>query len=354
MSATVRSAVPAAAPRAAAPLPARLRIGTRRSALAMTQTRWLADRLSGSLLRAGHEIEVELVEVTSQGDVTKAPLSSLGGSGVFVSALREALLDGRIDLAVHSLKDMPTAEAHGLTIAAIPVREDPSDVLVSRDRLTLAQLPGGSRIGTGSPRRAAQLRALGYGLEIADIRGNVDTRLRMVAEGVLDGVLLAHAGLLRLGLESQVTQVLDSALMLPAPGQGALAAEARADDLAVLAALAGVDDRATRACVLAERALLARLEAGCAAPVGALAVIDHEQMWLQAVAGALDGSVMLRRSAALPCPGGSAGIDLAASVALGESLADELLMSGAAGLMPGGAPSSSTSNSSAPAREGEP
>ena len=335
-------------------LPTRLRIGTRRSALAITQTRWLADRITASLKEAGHPVSVELVEVTSEGDVSTAPLSSLGGSGVFVSSLREALLDGRIDLAVHSLKDMPTAPAQGLTIAAIPVREDPRDVLVAGHGRTVSQLPRGARIGTGSPRRAAQLRALRLGLDVVDIRGNVDTRLRKVADGTVDGVLLARAGLLRLGRDHEVTEILDPELMLPAPGQGALAAEARADDVPVLTALATVDDPLTHACVAAERVLLARLEAGCAAPIGALAVTDGGgggQLVLQAVAGAVDGSVMLRRSARAPYPGVTS--DLSAAIALGESLAADLLNAGAASLIPGGAPSSIPCDSSPPAREGE-
>jgi hydroxymethylbilane synthase len=237
-------------------------------------------------------------------------------------------------------------------------------VLVARDGRSLAQLPPGSRIGTGSPRRAAQLRALGLGLEVVDIRGNVDTRVRMVSDGVVDGVLLARAGLLRLGRGAEVTQVLDTSLMLPAPGQGALAAEARADDLAVLAALACVDDLVTRACVTAERALLARLEAGCAAPVGALAAVrDGDRLVLEAAVGAVDGSIMLRRSAAIPfasrsAPGASAGTASAEApsteaVALGEALAGDLLAGGAASLIPDGL-ASGRADPSAPAREGEP
>src|SRR5207342_2774219 len=202
-----------------------IRLGTRASLLALTQSRWVAERLSVAVGR-----EVELVEVTTTGDRDDAPLAQLGGTGVFVSALREALLDGRIDIAVHSLKDLPTQPAAGLALAAVPVREDPRDVVVARDGLTLGELPAGSRVGTGSPRRVAQLLALGLGLEVVGVRGNVDTRIAKVHSGEYDAVLLARAGLARIGRLEEVTEVLDPLQMLPAPGQGALAVECRAED----------------------------------------------------------------------------------------------------------------------------
>ena len=202
-----------------------IRLGTRASVLATTQSRWVGERLTAALGR-----EVELVEITTEGDRVAQPMAELGGTGVFVSALREALLDGRIDVAVHSLKDLPTQPAAGIALAAVPLREDPRDVVVARDGLTLGELPAGSRIGTGSPRRAAQLHALGLGLEIADIRGNVDTRIRKVREGVYDAVVIARAGLARLGRLDEATEVLDPLQMLPAPGQGALAVETRGGD----------------------------------------------------------------------------------------------------------------------------
>jgi hydroxymethylbilane synthase len=270
---------------------------------------------------------------------------------VFVSRLREALVAGEVDLAVHSLKDLPTSPAPGLVLAAVPPREDPRDVLVAREGLRLAELPAGSRIGTGSPRRAAQLRALGLGLEVVDVRGNVDTRLRLVADGRLDAVVLARAGLARLGRADEATEVLDTLLMLPAPGQGALAVECRdparpgvgADrrlaDEAVLAALRPLDDRATRAAVTAERRLLAALEAGCAAPLGALAeVVDGDcgpELSVRAVAAAVDGSVTLRRSLTGP-------VDDAEG--LGNALAALLVEDGAGALVP------STSRSPAPGK----
>jgi hydroxymethylbilane synthase len=309
----------------------RLRLGTRRSTLATVQSRWVADRVEAAGAAAGLPLTVELVELNSHGDASTAPLASFGGVGVFVTRLREALLSGEVDLAVHSLKDLPTAPTTGLLLAAVPPREDPRDVLVARDGLTLAELPLGARLGTGSPRRAAQLRALGLGLEVVDVRGNVDSRLRFVAEGRLDGVVVARAGLLRLGRAAEATEVLDPLIMLPAPGQGALAVECRdsAGDEAVAAVLARLDDRPTRAAVSAERALLAALEAGCAAPLGALADVvegeDGEELFLRTVVASTDGTVCVRRSTTGP-------VDAAEQ--LGKELAVQLLEEGIADLMP--------------------
>jgi hydroxymethylbilane synthase len=295
-----------------------IRLGTRASALATTQSRWVAERLTAELGRA-----VELVEITTEGDRVSAPLAQLGGTGVFVSALREALLDGRIDVAVHSLKDLPTAPAPGIALAAVPVREDPRDVVVARDGLTLGELPAGSRVGTGSPRRAAQLHALGLGLEIVEIRGNVDTRIRKVREGAYDAVILARAGLARLDRLDEVTEVLDPLQMLPAPGQGALAVETReGDDL--LTELAALDDVRTRAAVTAERAVLARLEGGCSAPIGVLAEVaegdDGDELWVRATALSPDGTLAVRMSATGD-PADAAGV--------GERLAGLMLDEGA-------------------------
>ena len=272
-----------------------IRLGTRASVLAVAQSRWVGDRLSEALGR-----EVELVEVTTEGDRDPQPLAQLGGTGVFVSALREALLDERIDVAVHSLKDLPTQPAPGIALAAVPMREDPRDVVVARDGLTLAELPVHSRVGTGSPRRAAQVRALGLGLVIADIRGNVDTRIRKVREGVYDAIVLARAGLARIGRLDEATEVLDPLQMLPAPGQGALAVETReGDDLTQ--AVAVLDDARSRAAVTAERAVLATLEGGCAAPIGVLAEVvegeEGEELWVRAAALSPDGTLAVRMSA---------------------------------------------------------
>jgi hydroxymethylbilane synthase len=301
-----------------------LRVGTRASLLARTQSGLVADLLAERLGR-----EVELVEVTTEGDVNRAPLASFGGVGVFVGALRQALLDGQVDVAVHSLKDLPTGPAEGISLAAVPLREDPRDAVVARDGMTLGELPVGSTVGTGSPRRAAQLHALGLGLDVRAIRGNVDTRIRKVTDGDLDAVVLARAGLARIGRVDEATEVLDPLQMLPAPGQGALAVECRSDDTETCDAVATVlDDPATRAAVTAERSLLATLEAGCSAPVGALAEVvegeDGEELWLRAVELSLDGAVDVRRSASGP-------VDPADR--LGRELAEEMLQEGVAELM---------------------
>ncbi|MGY4767093.1 hydroxymethylbilane synthase [Kribbella sp. CWNU-51] len=290
-----------------------IRLGTRRSALATAQATLVAD----ALRNLGHEVEV--VPIMTTGDADKvAPVEQIGGTGIYVSALRDALLADEIDIAVHSLKDLPTGPVDGLAIGAIPVREDPRDVLVARDGLTLGELPAGALVGTGAPRRVAQLEALGLGLECTGIRGNVDTRIAMVADGKLDAVVLARAGLSRLGRLAEVTETLDPIQVLPSPGQGALGIECRADDTEVLAALAPLDDPATRAAVTAERQLLATLEAGCTAPVGALAeVVDGEdgpELWLRGALGQDDGVRRLSANGPVDDP-----------VSLGKALANELL-----------------------------
>jgi hydroxymethylbilane synthase len=300
-----------------------LLLGTRRSALATAQSRRVADAVTAAGGRP-----VELVEITTYGDTSREALATIGGTGVFVTALRDALLRGTVDIAVHSLKDLPTADPEGLVLAAVPQREDPRDALVARDGLTLGELPAGSRVGTGSPRRAALLRALGFDLDVVAIRGNVDTRLRMVSEGHLDAVVLARAGLARLGRQDEATEVLDPIQMLPAPGQGALAVECRADDADTRNLLAGLDDPMTRAAVTAERTLLAALEAGCSAPVGALAEVGEgeqgPELYLRGVVAAVDGSANVRLSATGP-------LDDAAGI--GRRLAAELFAEGAADLI---------------------
>jgi hydroxymethylbilane synthase len=299
-----------------------LRLGTRASALATTQSGLVAD-----LVRAQLGREVELVEITTEGDASSAPLAQLGGTGVFVSALRDALLDGRIDLAVHSLKDLPTGAHAGITLAAVPTREDPRDVVVARDGLTLGELPSGSRVGTGSPRRVSQLHALGLGLDVAGIRGNVDTRIGKVRSGEYDAVVLARAGLARLDRIEEATEVLDPLQMLPAPGQGALAVECRSGDHDLVAELAALEDPRSRASVDAERAVLATLEGGCSAPVGALAEVvegeDGEELWVRAIALSHDGGLAVRMSAS-GSPADATGV--------GTRLAGEMLADGAAEL----------------------
>lgn len=300
-----------------------LRVGTRASLLARTQAQAVADRLAAAV-----NAPVRLVPITTEGDVSSRPLTDFGGSGVFVSGLRDALRRGEVDLAVHSLKDLPTDPDDDVLLAAVPAREDPRDVVVARDGLTLAGLPAGARIGTGSPRRAAQIHALGLGLEVVGIRGNVDTRIAKVAAGEVDAVVLARAGLARLGRLDDITEVLDPLQMLPAPGQGALACECRSDAGEVATLVRTVlDDPVARTAVTAERALLNRLEAGCTAPVGALADValgdEGEEIWLRAVVAHLSGSPLIRMSAT-GSPDDAAGV--------GGRLAAEMLSRGAAEL----------------------
>ncbi|WP_248962253.1 hydroxymethylbilane synthase [Sphaerisporangium perillae] len=294
-----------------------LRLGTRRSLMATTQSRQVADRLTGLTGRP-----VELVGVTTFGDVTKTHLAQLGGTGVFVSALRDKLIEGEIDFAVHSLKDLPTAPDPRVVIAAIPPRDDPRDALVGS--LKLADLPSGALVGTGSPRRVAQLRALRPDLSYVPIRGNADTRIGKVASGELRAVVLAAAGLGRLGRDAEISQLFDVTEMLPAPGQGALAVECRAGDTALIDLLAVLDDPRTRAAVTAERAVLATLEAGCSAPVGAYAADDGHILNLTATVVAIDGTRSVRKS--------TAGEPWAA-MELGRDLATAMIAEGAGTLM---------------------
>jgi hydroxymethylbilane synthase len=291
-----------------------LRVGTRRSALARAQT---------DLVVAGLALPVEVVPITTRGDRSSALLDVIGGTGVFVSALREALLSGEIDVAVHSAKDLPVAPAEGIALGAVPGRDDPRDALVARDGCTLAQLPPGARIGTGSPRRAAQLRAARSDVTVVPVRGNVDTRVARVGRE-LDAVVLAVAGLRRLGRSEVITELLDPATFVPAPAQGALAVECRASDAPTLAALAALDDPHARAATTAERSLLAALEAGCSAPIGALATVCAEQLVLHAVVTASDGSRAVR---------GSLTGEITDPDGLGRHLAGQLITAGAEKMM---------------------
>jgi hydroxymethylbilane synthase len=306
-----------------------IRIGTRGSLLATTQAGVIRDAL------AAHGHPAELVIISTEGDRSAEPIATIG-VGVFTAALREAILEGRVDAAVHSHKDLPTADDPRFTVAAIPPREDPRDAVVARDGLVLAELPTGSVVGTSSPRRAAQLRALGLGLEIRPLRGNLDTRLNRVSSGDLDAIVVARAGLARLGRLDAVTETLEPVQMLSAPAQGALAVECRAGDTGLAALLAELDDADTRAAVAAERALLAELEAGCSAPVGAIAEVvesideddSHvfEELSLRSCVAALDGSDVIRAS-------GIGSPDRARE--LGLSVAEELFALGARELMSG-------------------
>jgi hydroxymethylbilane synthase len=270
---------------------ATLRIGTRGSALALAQTQTMANALA-----AKTGATVEIITVRTEGDVSTQSLSTLGGTGVFAAALRDALLAGECDVVVHSLKDLPTAPVAGLVIGAIPKRADARDALCARDGLTLETLPEGARVGTGSPRRAAQLRARRPDIDVVDIRGNVDTRLRHVAEGTLDAVVLAAAGLGRLGRLDAVTEFLEVDAWPSAPGQGALALEVRAGEEKLVSAL---NHATTRILVEAERHVLGLLEAGCAAPIGAHAMIDDGLLFLDARVYRPDGTEKLTSSHAL-------------------------------------------------------
>jgi len=346
--------MPAISDPADAPL---VRLGTRSSLLALTQSRLVAQALQEAHAAAhpgGPALHVELVQISTEGDRNLAPLDQLGGTGVFVTAVRAALLDGRCDVAVHSLKDLPTGAATGLAAPVVPPRADPRDALCARDGLDLAGLPEGAVVGTGSPRRRAALLAARSDLQVVGLRGNVDSRLARVGAD-LDAVVLALAGLARIDRSDAATELLDPAAFPPAPGQGALAVEVRADldPTGPLAqALVAIDDPASRLAVVAERAVLARLEAGCSAPVGALGVVRDGRLTLTASAFAADGGTRLDAHGEVPVSsskfvaddGVSAGsvADGAAStgdvsddglaVELGTRLADELLERGARGL----------------------
>jgi hydroxymethylbilane synthase len=291
-----------------------LRLGTRKSPMAMVQSLQVAGMLTE---RTGRQ--VELTQITTFGDASRAQLAQIGGTGVFVSGLRSGLLAGDIDFAVHSLKDLPTGAAEGIALAAVVVRDDPRDALAARDGAKLADLPAGARIGTGSPRRAAQLLLMRPDLRPVPVRGNAGTRLSKIASGEVDAVILAYAGLARIGRLDAVSQVFEPDEMLPAPGQGALAVECLAgrDDLAAL--LASVDDPASRAATTAERSVLAALQAGCSSPIGAYAA-GTEELRLRAVVVAADGGMALRASADGP---------VSEAERLGREVAAELLRSGA-------------------------
>ncbi|NLU64631.1 hydroxymethylbilane synthase [Rhodococcus sp. HNM0563] len=275
-----------------------LRIGTRGSVLATTQAGTVRD----ALIAAGHP--AELVVITTKGDITPGPVQRIG-VGVFTAELREALLAGEVDVAVHSYKDLPTKQDPRMVVAAVPPREDPRDALVARDGLVLGELPAGSKVGTSAPRRRAQLAAMGLGLQLEPLRGNIDTRIGKVDSGELDAIVIARAGLSRIGRLDRVTEALEPVQMLPAPSQGALAVECRAEDDALIGILSRLDDPASRAAVVAERALLAELEAGCTAPVGAIAEVVEsldddgrvfEELSVRGCAAAHDGSDVLRAS----------------------------------------------------------
>jgi hydroxymethylbilane synthase len=299
----------------------RIKVGTRGSALALWQANWVIRELCAAVPEVSCDIEV----IRTTGDRNQdVPLPAVGAQGVFVAELEAALADGRVDLAVHSAKDLPTAIAPGMTLAAFLLREDAHDVLVSHKYPTLADLPAGARIGTGSFRRVAQLRAHDRSWRFEDLRGNLDTRLAKLEHQDLDGIVLAAAGLKRLGLADRITAPIPMAVCLPAVGQGAVAVEIRSADTELAGWLQAIDDAATRAAVLAERALLRTLQGGCQAPIGAHARLFGEHLQLEAIVAALDGSKVLRKVMEGP---------MAKPDVLGERLGQELLSLGAHDLM---------------------
>lgn len=295
-----------------------LRLGTRASALARWQAEWVAARLT----ELG--IDVELLPITTQGDVKTQPLGQIGGQGLFTKELQRALLDNQIDLAVHSLKDLPTAPVDRLALAAVPERESTADVLVARTAARIEDLPPAARVGTGSLRRQAQLLHRRPGLRVVDIRGNVETRLRKLDEGQFDAIVLAEAGLKRLGLAERIVNVIPRAVMLPAVGQGALGIEARTADGATRQLLAPLNHEATHLAVIAERSLLSTLRAGCLAPVGAFGRLENGRLRLDAVVLSGDGAKRVAASGDGPPRDAEA---------LGQQVAQSLIDQGATELI---------------------
>ncbi len=269
----------------------RVIVGSRGSKLALTQTNWVISELK----RLNPGIEFEIEKISTKGDkITDVPLSRLGGVGLFTKELETALLKEKIDIAVHSAKDVPTVLPEGLTIGAAPKREDPHDVLISTNHATLERLPDNARIGTSSLRRKAQLLAFRPDFKILDLRGNLDTRLKKLETDDLEAIIVAHAGLLRLGFNGRVSQIIPFDVMLPAVGQGSLCIEIRADDERVMKIVSAMDDHKTRIAIEAERALLAKLQGGCQVPIGAHAQVQGKEVHLEAIISTLDGDHAIR------------------------------------------------------------
>ncbi len=294
-------------------------LGSRGSRLALWQANWAAERLRA----AGHSVAIEVIQ-TSGDRLTHVPLTSSGTKGLFIKEIEEAVLEGRIHAAVHSLKDLPTDLPAGLMIAAVPDREDPRDALISRNRLTLGQLPAGARVGTGSLRRQSQLRALKGGLQIIPFRGNVDTRLKKLDRGDCDALVLAAAGLYRLGYGSRIAQHFLESEICPAVGQGALAIEVREDDRETQNVVSELDSIAAHQAVRAERAVLRALGGGCQLPLAAHGTVEDGRLRLRAVIAAPDGSAVLR-AAAIGAPSDAEGV--------GARAAEDLLRQGASTLL---------------------
>ncbi len=298
-----------------------IRIATRKSPLAMWQAEYVRDRLMA--IHPG--LEVELLGMTTQGDkILDSPLAKIGGKGLFVKELEQQMLEGGADIAVHSMKDVPVAFPEGLHLAVICEREDPRDAFVSNNFSSLDELPQGARVGTSSMRRQCQLRALRPDLQILDLRGNVNTRLRKLDEGDYDAIILAAAGLIRLGFEARITQTMSTELSLPAIGQGAVGIECRSEDERVNRLIAPLNDSATRIRVLAERAMNNRLEGGCQVPIAGHATLAGGELHLRGLVGSTDGKTMVRGERRGPQE---------SAEAMGVELAEELLQNGAAQIL---------------------
>lgn len=304
--------------------PRPLRIGTRASKLA----RWQSDWVAAELTKLG--AQVEIVEITTRGDVEQlGPVGSIGTQGVFTKEIQAAVLSGDVDLAVHSLKDLPTEQVAGLVLAATPPRENVADALVTNIATSLAELPAGARVGTGSLRRRAQILHLRPDLHVAGIRGNVDTRLRKLDDGEFDAIILAAAGLTRLGLAGRITELLEAPRMLPAPGQGSLALECRADDVATLEIVGRLNDPATRLGIVAERAVLAALHGGCSAPIAAWGRVEGRLLLVDGLVASLDGREVRRSSIVADLTAIESSAALLAAEQAGVTVAEELQNLGA-------------------------
>jgi hydroxymethylbilane synthase len=299
----------------------RLKLGTRGSPLALQQSHWIKDQLEA----AEPGLRIDLVIIRTTGDrIQDSPLSAIGGKGLFVKEIEEALLDQRVDLAVHSMKDMPGDLPEGLVIGAVPVREDPRDVFISRDGRRLSEVPPGGRIGTSSLRRKSQLLHIRPDLEIIPLRGNLDTRIKKITTQDLAGIVLAAAGLHRMGLKGQISQYLELETSLPAVGQGALALEMRQGDGGMHSLLSRINHEPTALCTLSERAFLSRLQGGCQVPVAGHARIRNDQMFLQGLIAGLDGQKLFKDEIAGP---------LTDPRTLGIDLAERLLETGGKGIL---------------------
>ena len=291
-------------------------IGSRGSKLALIQANWVISELK----RLNPKVEFQIEKISTKGDkITDTPLSRLGGVGLFTKELEVALIKGKIDIAVHSAKDVPTEIHEGLTIGATPKREDPHDVLISSNNASLEKLPDNARIGTSSLRRKAQLLAFRPDFKILDLRGNLDTRLKKLETDDMDAIVVAHAGLLRMNYTGQISQIIPFDIMLPAVGQGSLCIEIRKDDARIEKIVSGINDSQTRVAVEAERSLLAKLQGGCQAPIGAYAQTQGKEICLEAIICTLDGDHAIRDKHSGPAK---------QAVKIGEELAQRLLENG--------------------------